>query len=1015
MKKKSKQIGLTLCMLFFTVLTFAQQRTVKGKVLDQSGEPMSNVSFTIKDSQVGGMTDSEGAFSVQVDGNNAVLVFTAISHKTKEVPVGDQSELTVVMEPQTGSLTEVVVTALGIKRERKSLGYSVTEVAGNSLTEARDPNMMNSLAGRVAGLNITAGSGGPGASNNVLIRGLSSIGGTTQPLYVVNGIPMENNRGYQAATQWDNGPDIGDGIGDLNPDDIESISVLKGAAASALYGYRAKAGVIMITTKSAKGSGVEFNSNFTANQVMDMTDWQYVYGLGSNNRKPNDAEEASQVGNSSWGAKIDGSQSVQFDGVNRPYSAVKNNISNFYRVGPSRTNTLTLNQAFTGGSVRFSASNLNDKSIVPNSKIDRNTFDLTVKFEPVKNLTIDVRNNYILDKAKNRAMLSDGAGNANFQIMFLPTTLDVRTLKPGWEEDGSEKVFVSTNPWATNPYFQTEKFINNTSRNRLISSVTARYEFGGGYYVQGRAGRDSYREEYLNVVPTGTAYRPTGSMSLQNTNFSDLNTDILAGKTFTIEDFSISPVLGASYRRTKSVSLTNGGDVFNVPFLYNIRNLQNQNSNYGVVESVTQSTYANVELSYRDYLFLNGSVRSDWFSTLATPGIDNKLNVVYPGINGSFVFSSLWNPEFLNYGKIRAGYAEVGQATDPYQTALTYSFAGPTVDGHSLGLIDNGDIPNAGLRPSRAHELEFGLEFSILKNLISADVSWYNKKSTDEIIPVPTSSTSGYSGAVLNIGSMRNSGVEALVTINPFRNVDGFNWSTSFNGAVNNNKILALAEGVPSMPMGTSRSGVAFVQHVQGLPAFQIMAFDYKYDTDGKVQHEANGSPAQGELKAQGSAIPKWTLGWNNDFRYKKLSLSVLIEGKWGAKIYSGTDYYGYINGLHKATLVDREENFAGSGGGTLQAQAYYNDLVNNVSSVNVQSADFIKMRQIVLGYTFNSLWNNVVKSLTISAVARNPFILSRKTDNIDPEGSFSSWIPGLELGGIPPIRSYGVNLNVKF
>lgn len=1002
-------------MVFMTMLLFGQTR-ITGIVRNASQEPLIGVSIFLKGTSTGSVTDSEGRFSIELPSSDGILRFSYAGFMTQEVPLAGKSTLEVVLQESTTELTEVVVTALGIKKERKALGYSVSEVKGEELTQARETNVMNSLAGKVAGLNITAGSGGPGSSNNVLIRGVSSIGGTTQPLYVVNGIPMENPRSAQPGGQWDNAPDLGDAIGNLNPDDIETISVLKGAAASALYGYRAKAGVIMITTKSGKADGIEFNSNFVGEQIMDLTNWQYVYGQGANNLKPTSGTAAAQVGGSSWGGLLDGSMVPQFDGVERPYVAVKDNLRNFYRMGSNWTNTLTLTKAFTGGSIRLSGSNLDNKSVVPNSNLGRQTFNLATIFEPIKNLHIDARVNYILESAKNRAMLSDGAGNANYQVMFLPTSLHVNDLRPGTNPDGSELAYNSNNTFATNPWFAVDKFVNDTKRERLVSSFSARYELESGYYVQGRVGRDNFTDNYTNVVPTGTAYRPNGSISLRNTEFVDMNADILLGKTYTWNEFSFSPVLGGSYRHTKTLESTNSGSDFNVPFVYNILNAANKSVNYLDTRLEVQSVYANTEFSYRDLLFLTGSVRSDWFSSLATPGFNNKLNIVYPSVNTSFVFSELWKPTFLSFGKLRMGYAEVGAATDPYQTLLSYSFLSESVNGYPLGSISNVSIPNSGLRASRARELEIGAELSLFNGLLSVDASWYNKVSEDEIIPVTISSTTGYSGAVLNSGSLQNKGVEALITARILRNSEGLSWTSSLNGSVNDNKVLEMAEGTTIMPMGTSRTGYGFVQHQLDMPSFQIMAYDYKYDENGDIVYLASGVPDRGALTAMGSAIPKWTAGWNNELTYKRLNMSFLLEGKWGAKIYSGTDYYGYTNGLHQATLENREGNFAPEGSNTVtEASTYYAQLVQNVSKLNVESADFIKLRQIIVGYTFPSLFNNKVKSLNISAVARNPFILMRKTDNIDPEASYSSTVPGIELGGIPAMRSFGLNLSVKF
>jgi TonB-dependent SusC/RagA subfamily outer membrane receptor len=523
---------------------------IEGIVRDATGQPIPGVNVMLKGTQKGTQTNITGLFTINANIGD-VLVFSFLGYQNKEVTLTSVAKLSVLLNEDSKQLSEVIVTALGIKKERKALGYSITEVKGDELTQARESNVMNSLEGKVAGLNITPTAGGPGASTNVMIRGASSISQTNQPLYVINGVPMENSPNSAPGNQYDNQADMGDAIGNLNPDDIETISVLKGAAASALYGYRGKAGVILITTKSGKDSGIDFNSNYVAEKVMDPTNWQYVYGQGANGVKSATLNDAFQSGQSSWGAKIDGSNVIQFDGVSRPYIAQQDNLKNFYRTGGTATNTLAFNRSFEGGSVRFSASDLTNRAITPNSGLNRQTFNLAVNYNINKNFTVDVRNNYILEQAHNRPFLSDGPGNSNYNVMFLPTTVDVRTLSKALNADGSEYAY-SSNAFATNPYFSSQYFINNTNRERLISSATLRYNFDSGYFIQGRAGRDAYNDRYTGVVPTGTAYRPLGSITENTTNFSDINTDVLFGKTFKIQDFSIIPNIGGSYRRTKS-------------------------------------------------------------------------------------------------------------------------------------------------------------------------------------------------------------------------------------------------------------------------------------------------------------------------------------------------------------------------------------------------------------------------------------------------------------------------------
>ncbi|HEV2831768.1 MAG TPA: carboxypeptidase-like regulatory domain-containing protein, partial [Hanamia sp.] len=442
---------------------------VKGKVTNSNGEPLAGVSITVKGMSIGTSTDANGNYSIDAP-ENGTLVFSYIGFISREVTVNNRVNINIQLSEQANELNEVVVTALGIKKERKSLGYSVTEVKGDDLTQAREINVANSLVGKVAGLNVSSVAGGPGASTNVIIRGISSLGNTNQPLYVVNGVPIENSPQGQGGDQFASGVDRGDDIGNINPDDIESISVLKGAAASALYGYRAKAGVILITTKSAKGNSLELNSNYVAETIMDPTDWQYVYGQGLNNMKPVDQAGAFSTGQQSWGAKLDGSDVIQFDGVPRPYVAQKDNLKKFYRTGGTLTNTVAFNKTFEGGALRLSANDLRNEAVTPNSGLNRQSFNFTGNFSPIKRLVIDARVNYILEQGKNRSELGDSPGNSNYGVIFVANSVDINTLKKATKPDGSE-LGPSSNTFSTNPWFAAYKIINNTNRERIISSV----------------------------------------------------------------------------------------------------------------------------------------------------------------------------------------------------------------------------------------------------------------------------------------------------------------------------------------------------------------------------------------------------------------------------------------------------------------------------------------------------------------------------------------------------------------
>lgn len=997
------------------VISQQQQVAVAGQVTDDKGNPLAGASVRVKGTAVGRATDINGRFSIEASTGN-ILIVSFAGYTSQEVAVTKESDMKIVLLEDNRMLNEVVVTALGQKKEKRSLGYSVTQVAGESLTTARENNVMNTLAGKVAGLDISSTAGGAGAATNVTIRGVSSLNQTNQPLYVINGIPMEskpvglnngNSKG-NSGSQWDNAPDLGDAISNINPDDIESISVLKGAAASALYGSRAKAGVILITTKSGKGNSIDFSSNYVAERIIDQTHWQTEYGHGGGGIKPANIDNALSTGASSWGAKLDGSPVLQFDGKERPYSLQKGNLGRFYRTGNTWTNTIALNKSFEGGSIRLSGTDVKNKSVVPNSGLDRQSFNLAGLFEPLKGLTVDGRINLIYEQVKNRPMLSDGAGNANFNVMFLPTSINVNDLKP-WKDENGKEIGYSGNVYATNPWFAAYEFQNNTDRRRTISSLTAKYTLDNGLFFQGRAGRDSYADRYKNVVASGTAYYTRGKISEQNTNFDDINADILIGQQFTFGDISITPNIGASYRNTKTKQITNNGVDLAVFGNYNITNAKNQSLEYNESEQETQSAYGTLEFAYKDVLYLTGSLRSDWFSTLAASGYDNKLNSVYPSISGSFVYSEYLKAPWLNFGKLRAGYATVGQATDPYQTLLGYRLRSESLNETPLGIIDNTRIPNPELIASSASEFEIGTELRLFNDRINVDLTWYNKKSKNEITYITTPSSSGFSAAVLNAGEMQNKGFEALIAATIIKN-GKFKWISSLNGSYNDNKILSLADGFNFQSVAMSRTGAGSVANVKGYAAFQVMAFDNKYDENGNIVLLADKrSPERGELTAYGSAFNKWFAGWNNEFSYDRFNLSFLIDGKWGGKLFSATDYYGYVFGLHKGTLDKREEYGA-------NAPTYYTNVANNTSKIFVHSADFIKLRQIILGYTFpSSLFNNKIKSINVSAVGRNLFVFMKKTDNVDPESSYNATFPGLELGGVPAVRTYGINLSAKF
>lgn len=996
---------------------------ITGRITNAEGIPIIGVSVTVKGTRKGTSTNSNGEFTIDAT-KGQVLVISSIGYVTQEVPVSDEARLSITLTLANSQMSEIVVTALGIRKEAKRLGYAVTKVDGEGLTKAREMNVATGLVGRVAGLNVSSVAGGPGSSANIVIRGVNTFGGGS-PLFVINGVPMDNtSRG--SAGMW-GGADLGDGISNINPDDIEEISVLKGSTASALYGSRATNGVILITTKSGKnkkGLGIEFNSNLVVDEIIDHTEYQYDYGQGLLGVKPTSQSNAYVSGANSWGARIDNSNAVQFDGVTRPYAAQKDNIKNFYRTGHTLTNTIAFSGGNDNGNFRLSASNLLNQSVVPNAGMRRNTFNLNINSKLSKKLSLAAVVNYIIEKSKNRPNLSDSPGNSNFGIAFLPTTLDQAVLKPGFRADGSEINF-SDNIYVTNPWFAANAFVNDLGRNRVITMGSLKYDFTDWLSLQGRIGQDYYSDRVTQVTPTGTAYLPKGGMTENSIKFSEMNADFLLSARKNIsKDLEVNAAAGGNLMRAKTEIQNSTGDQFNVPFLYALQNANNRNTRYELIRSEVQSFYYTLELGYKGLLFLNTTGREDWFSTL--PVEDNHL--FYPSVSGSFIFSELLNKSsafnWLNYGKVRLAWANTSGSAPPYQTKLYYSIDG-SVNGYPIGVNTNGNVPNSELTPFRLRETEAGLELRMLNSRLSADIAWFNRQTLKEIVSVPASPTSGYTGATINIGEMENKGVEFTLTGMPVKRSD-FTWTSSFNITKLNNKVLKLADGQSSLQIGESRTRNAFVHHVVGMPASQIMAFDYRRDASGNAVFDANGRPLQGKLIPMGAGFHDVFGGWSNDLTYKNFNFNVLIDFKSGGKIFSATNYYATIFGLQQMTLNGREGGLIGEGvnegGGknTVREDAwdYYGALANNVSSTFVYDASFVKLRQIVLGYNLPSklLGRTGIRSLNVSLVARNVAVLRKHTPNIDPETNYSNGVAqGLELAGVPPFRSFGLNINVKF
>jgi TonB-linked SusC/RagA family outer membrane protein len=1017
-------------ILLSGTIAFAQTSAgiLKGRVTDAQGnKTLQGVTVSIKGTTTGVSTDADGNFSISAS-PTAILVFSHVGYKTIEIAAGGKTIINVELQPSTGQLQDVVITALGITREKRALGYSVSEIKGSTLTEARENSFVNGIEGKIAGVNVSGVATGPNGATNVVIRGITSMTGSNQPLYVLNGIPLVNNN--YATTDVNSGyggKDGGDGIGDINPDDIETISVLKGAAATALYGYRGANGVILIITKKGKsgdGLGVEINSNYVMQKVIDFTDFQTVYGQGYNNAKPINAGDALGSMESSWGAKMDGTSVPQFDGVSRPYSeAAKGNLSRFYKTGGNATNTVAFSKGFgDAGATRFSISDLNNNSYVPNAGLQRFTFTQTTNLKLDKHLALDLSSEYASEYTKNAPNVADAIGNLNWGPMFVPPNINITTLA-GPNHDGTMANGYELNPFAdvytTNPYFAAYKFQGAIHRNRFIGSASLRYTFDNGFYISAILADDYTNDRNTNITPTGTGYEVGGDMQEQNVKQTELNIDVTAGKKFKLsKDFVLNAMIGTNYRKSSQEYVNAGGTTFATPFLYNIGNIEVPVEGYAINNEKYQSIYGSADIAYKNFLYLAVTGRNDWYSTLA-PG---KINYLYPSVSASFVFSELLDMPSMDLGKLRISYASVGGAADqPYQTLQTYGIQGTLIvpsGQYPIGQAGGSTVPNSGLRPSQRQEFEIGTHMDFFKNRFSIDVAAFQKKVIDDIVPVTIDYTSGYNSALLNVGTLRVNGIELELGGTPFKS-GKFSWDIDFNGTYNATKILSLG-GQQQITLGSATpdwGSIAYIQQIVGKPAQQIIAASPALDDKGNIiinPVTAAPDPSLSAPKDYGSAVDPWALGITNTFRLRHFNLSFLIDGKFGGKLFSNTNFVAYTQGLSKLTVPGRDLTYGTEADGPA---TYYGNWANADQGLFVYDASFIKLRQIILGYDFPvKIFHNKIHGLRLSVVARNVATLMKHTPNIDPETNYSASIysQGLESASVPYSRTIGLNLNIK-
>lgn len=1046
-----------MLLAFFAVMggsAHAQSvtRQLKGRVVDAGNDPIIGASVMVKNSKEGTVTDMEGRFSLNIP-STTTLVVSYIGFVTQEVKASAQkSPITITLKEDTKRLGEVVVTALGIKRDRKALGYSLGEVSGKELQKAKEPNVINSLAGKVAGLTVSQTATGPSGSTRVILRGSTELTGNNQPLYVIDGVPMDNTN-FESSDQW-GGYDLGDGISSINPDDIENISVLKGPAASALYGSRASHGVILITTKKAdakKDFSVELNSTTTIEkQLTKWDDVQYEFGQGADGKISLTDDRFSS--NRNWGPRIDpGLMMTYFDGVARPYVIIKDNIDGFFRTGVNTTNSLIVNKKAGKTGVRITYTDMRDKDLIPKTHMARNTLNLRTNTTITKFLDLDFKVTYTHEGVKNRPAVADHRANIAKNLMTLSTTFDQAWLKEHYEDENGEYYnWNDGDVYNINPYWVLHKMTNRSWKDNYKGSAVIRYRPLKQLTLQATAGTDINYFTFEEFAYPTSPGRERGMLSTKDYKNRMYTAELLAIYKGKFKKWDYGATLGGSLYKTDNKTQIVTAQNMIMRDAKTLQSFTEKTIREEIYRRQINSLYGSMNFAYDNFAFLDMTLRGDCSSTLP---VNNNV-YWYPSVSGSLLFSELLHVDknILPYGKVRASWAKVGNDTSPYMLRPTYEMALNSFGQYPMAAISSDVIPNKNLKPTMTNSIELGFELKFLKNRLGLDFTYYNQNSKDQILRMNTSYASGYRYQLINAGDIENRGVEVVLNTRPIEMKD-FSWDLNVNFAKNSNKVKELANGVDEFELASARwLGVKVVAKV-GENYGCIMGKDFLRNKNGDIIIDGKtGLPKMThDLKVLGNATWDWTGGLTTNVRYKNFSMGAIFDVKVGADLYSMSARSAYSTGKHKETLEGRDawyeseekrlaagvtaKDWHPTGGyvakgvieqpdGTFKPndifvspQEYWTYVTTQTARPFIYDNTYVKLREFTLSYAFpRRMLGKVVNALSVSFVARNLFNLYKNVPNIDPDSNYNnSTGMGLEFGSLPSRRSFGLNVNLKF
>ena len=1057
-------IGRTCFLFFVTLLTglsaFAQ--TINGTVTSaEDGGALPGVNVVIKGTSVGTITDIEGTYSLSAEEAAETLVFSFIGLKTEEVPINNQSTIDLSMTDDVAELSEVVVTAFGLEREKKALGYTVQEVGGEQLAEAKQANVVNNLSGRVAGVQVTS-NGGPGSGSNVVIRGQSSISGNNQPLYIIDGVPMEN---YQEPinTSADTENQYGGGPSEISPDNIKDISVLKGPNAAALYGSRAANGVILITTKDGSGAdgiGVTFNSTATFESPLVEPNLQNVYGGGTGYRTfyvdgRNGVDGNGNSGTAgvdeSWGEPMDGRLRPQWwtggeiiDGkiYNNvaPLVPQPDNFRDFFQTGSTLTNNVAIAGSNDKGNFRLSMGRMDQNGIVENNDFHRNNFRLNAGYNFTDKFKINVSSEYIKSFSANRGYQSGAEFIWTHRHTNWDQIRDFETYNPETVIQPVGQYYPYAN-WQYEYFFNTfytqENWTKSNDKNRLLGNIALNYQLTDHLNLMVRSGTDFWSDVRENITAEKYArYYPNGQYEEEVVSRQETNSDfLLTYDNQLTTDFSLTVNVGGNNRvNNYKRNYTKLQDLA-INKIYNLGNYASPPVTESRIEEYeVNSLYGSAQFGFKNYLFLDVTGRNDWSSTL--PADNNSF--FYPSASLSVVLTDVFDvqSDVLSFMKLRGSWAQVGNDTDPYRLQQLFNGQGLWA-GSTPVVSEDTEIANPELKPETTTGIELGTDIRLFNNRVGLDFTYYDQTTTDQILAVEISRATGYLYKLLNAGEIQNKGVELMLTATPVQLASGFSWDIMANWSRNRSQVIELADGLDTYVLNTYH--VTSEARV-GRPFGELRGTFFARDPQGNVIYN-DGQPVAGAnedgstVKTLGNIQPDWTGGISNTFRFKGVSLSALIDIKKGGELFDRGSSVARRTGQLAESAIGREEGVIGVGVkniGSAEAPEYVtNDVIvgaqafmgnhhpNNINEVGIFGAGYVKLREVTLGYSLPQALlerTKFIQSVKVSVVGRNLAILHKNTPHIDPEGDrYGGNLQGFVYGQLPSTRNVGFNVNIGF